>query len=207
MSQARLFPTAGRRSSTARRAAISVGGALSAALVVGLLVCPAALAANVTANRTVRNELSLAQVYWRIEEPALAAPCPVQVFEGPLTAAVGQAGAIEPASDVWAETVDGSCNIVISQNMWQAANRGDTYDTYNTCIAFAHEYGHTLGLPDEASPAIMNFRWTKASQIDPLCGLYTYGWRKISPASRAWLTANGLARHHEVAAARSPATR
>lgn len=187
--------------------AIRVGGALTAVLVAGLLVCAAAEAANVTANRTVRNEISLARAYWHIEEPTLAGPCPVQVFEGPLTAALGQAGAIEPASDVWAETVDGSCDIVISPSMWQAANRGDTYDTYNTCIAFAHEYGHTLGLPDEPMPAIMNFKWTKASQVDPLCGQYTYGWSKISEASRTWLTANGLASHHEVAAARSPAAR
>jgi hypothetical protein len=172
----------------------------------GLLCCAAAQAANVTANRTVRNELALAKAYWHIEAPALEAPCPVQVFEGPMTAAAAEAGAIEPAADVWAETVDGSCNIVISPNMWRAVQRDDAYDTHNTCITFAHEYGHTLGLPDEPIPAIMNSQWTKASQIDALCGQYTYGWSKISKASRNWLTANGLAHRHELAAARPSAT-
>jgi hypothetical protein len=187
----------------ARHAAFAAGGAFAALVAAGLLVCGAAQAANVTADRSVRDEVSLAQAYWQIEEPTLAAPCPVQVFEGPLTAALGEAGAIEPATDVWAETVDGSCNIVISPSMWQAVHRGDAYDTYNTCIAFAHEYGHTLGLPDAPTPAIMNFKWTKASQVDPLCGQYTYGWSRVSGASRSWLTAHGLARHGEIAAARA----
>jgi hypothetical protein len=182
---------------------IRLSPVLAAVLVAGLTVCGAAQAANVTTDRTVTSEISLAAAYWRVEAPALTAPCPVQVFEGPLTAALGEAGAIEPAADVWAETVDGSCNIVISPDMWRAANRGDAYDTYNTCIAFAHEYGHTLGLPDEASPAIMNFAWTPASEVDPLCGQYTYGWSKISTASRTWLTDNGLAHRHERAARRS----
>jgi hypothetical protein len=182
---------------------IRLSPVLAAVLVAGLTVCGAAQAANVTTDRAVTSEISLAAAYWRVEAPALTAPCPVQVFEGPLTAALGEAGAIEPAADVWAETVDGSCDIVISPDMWRAANRDDAYDIYNTCIAFAHEYGHTLGLPDEASPAIMNFAWTPASEVDPLCGQYTYGWSKISAASRAWLTANGLAHRHERAARRS----
>jgi len=203
MSKIRLSPTARAAASPDRSGAFTkTGGALAAVLIAGLIACGAAHAANVTANHTVGSEVSLAQAYWHVETPALAAPCPVEVFEGPLTAALGQSGAIEPAADVWAETVDGSCTIVISPEMWRAANRGDTYDTYDTCIAIAHEYGHTLGLPDEVSPAIMNFRWTKASQVDPLCGQYTYGWAKISRASRTWLTANGLAHPHETAAAR-----
>jgi hypothetical protein len=52
----------------------------------------------------------------------------------------------------------------------------------------------------------MNSQWTKASQIDALCGQYTHGWSKISKASRNWLTANGLAHRHELAAARPSAT-
>ena len=171
-----------------------------AALACGLSVCGIAQAATVTHNRNVSNQMSLARAYWRVMAPTLTAPCPVQVFEGPLTAALGNDGAIEPALNVWAETVDGSCQIVISADMWGAVNRGDTYDTYNTCIAFAHEYGHTLGLADAASPAMMNANWTKASRVDPLCAQYTFGWNKISQASRTWLTANGLAHHHEAAA-------
>jgi hypothetical protein len=174
--------------------------ALLGALAGGLLACGAAQAATVTHNRNVSNQMSLARAYWHVMAPTLTAPCPVQVFEGPLTAALGNAGAIEPALNVWAETVDGSCQIVISADMWGAVNRGDTYDTYNTCIAFAHEYGHTLGLADAASPAMMNANWTKASRVDPLCAQYTFGWSKISQASRTWLTANGLAHHHEAPA-------
>ena len=172
----------------------------AAALAVGLLACGSAQAASVTQNRNVSDQMSLARAYWHVVAPRLAAPCPVQVFEGPLTAALGNAGATEPASNVWAETVDGSCQIVISADMWGAVNRGDAYDTFNTCIAFAHEYGHTLGLADQASPAIMNANWTKASRIDPLCAQYTFGWSRISQASRTWLTAHGLAHRHEVAA-------
>ena len=173
---------------------------LAAALAVGLLACGSAQAASVTHNRNVSEQILLARAYWHVVAPTLVAPCPVQVFEGPLTVALGNAGATEPASNVWAETVDGSCQIVISADMWGAVNRGDTYDTFNTCIAFAHEYGHTLGLADQASPAMMNANWTKASRIDPLCAQYTFGWSKISKASRAWLAAHGLAHRHEVAA-------
>jgi len=180
---------------------MSVVCTLAAVLAAGLLVCGSAQAASVTRDRNVRNQISLAASYWHVVAPALVAPCPVHVFEGPLTAALGDAGVTEPASNVWAETVDGSCQIVISSDMWRAVNRGDTYDTYNTCIAFAHEYGHTLGLPDAPSPAMMNANWTKASRVDPLCAQYTFGWSKISQASRTWLTANGLAHHHEAAAA------
>src|SRR5579862_7147531 len=167
---------------------IRAASMLATAVAVGLFACASAQAASVTANRNVSNQMSLARAYWHVVDPTLTAPCPVEVFEGPLTAALGNAGAIEPASNVWAETVDGSCQIVISADMWGAVNRGDTYDTYNTCIAFAHEYGHTLGLPDAVSPAMMNAKWTNASRIDPLCAQYTFGWNKISQASRTWLT-------------------
>ena len=173
---------------------------LAAAMAVGLLACASAQAASVTGNRNVSEQVSLARAYWHVAAPTLVERCPVQVFEGPLTAALGNAGATEPASNVWAETVDGSCQIVISADMWGAVNRGDAYDTFNTCIAFAHEYGHTLGLADQTRPAMMNAKWTKASQMDPLCAQYTFGWSKISPASRAWLTAHGLAHRHEAAA-------
>lgn len=171
---------------------------LAAVLAAGLLVCGTAQAASVTDNRRVSDELALARAYWHVEAPTLVAPCPVHVFEGTLTAALGNAGAIVPAANVWAETVDRSCQIVISADMWHAVNRGDSYDTYNTCIAFAHEYGHTLGLPDGVSPALMNANWTKASRLDPLCAQYTFGWSKISKASRLWLTAHGLARRRGV---------
>jgi len=176
---------------------MKVGGVLAAVLAIGVLVCGSAQAANVTANRDVSNEISLAQSYWHVEDPALVAPCRVQVFEGRLSSALGNAGAAEPASNVWAETTDGSCQIVISSDMRRAVSRGDAYDTYDTCVAFAHEYGHVLGLPDEVTPAMMNYNWTRATRIDPLCGQYAYGWSRISDASRNWLTANGLARPHE----------
>ena len=169
---------------------------LAAVLAVGLLACSTTQAAGVTHDRSVSEQISLARADWHVVAPTLVAPCAVRVFEGPLTAALGNAGATEPASNVWAETVDGSCQIVISSDMWRAVKRDDTYDTYNTCIAFAHEYGHTLGLPDEANPAMMNANWTKASRVDPLCAQYTFGWSKISRASRIWLTVNGLAHRH-----------
>ena len=180
---------------------------LAAALAVGLFACGSAQAASVTHNRNVSDQMSLARAYWHVVAPTLVAPCPVQVFEGPLTAALGNAGATEPRANVWAETVDGSCQIVISADMWSAVNRGDTYDRYNTCIAFAHEYGHTLGLADQASPAMMNANWTPASRIDPLCAQYTFGWSNISQVSRDWLATNGLAHPRELAAVPSPLRR
>src|SRR5579863_2723443 len=128
---------------------IGAACSLAAAMTVGLLACASAQAASVTGNRNVSEQVSLARAYWHVAAPTLVERCPVQVFEGPLTAALGNAGATEPASNVWAETVDGSCQIVISADMWGAVNRGDAYDTFNTCIAFAHEYEHTLGLADQ----------------------------------------------------------
>jgi hypothetical protein len=176
-----------------RKLSMTAAGALGAVLALAIFACGTAHAASVTDSGKITDEIALAQAYWHAESPRLVAHCPVRVLEHPMSGALGNDDGTVPAANVWAETVDGSCSIVISPAMWDAVNDGDATDTYDTCVALAHEYGHVLGLPDEVSPAIMNSNWTTATRNDPLCGQYAYGWSGISKTSRAWLTAHGLA--------------
>jgi hypothetical protein len=153
-------------------------------------------AVDVTATAVVQRDLALAETFWQVEQPTLAAPCPTeQVMVQPMSDGYGDNGVIVPAANVWAGTVVGQCTIYVSPSMWVAATLGDRADQYSVCIAFAHEYGHTLGLGDtEAIPMMGASDW--ARRDDPLCAQLVYGWRGSSHPDHEWLAANRLARFH-----------
>ena len=107
----------------------------------------------------------------------------------------GHSKEVGPAADVWAGTIVGQCTIYVSPAMWVAAMLGDRGDQYSVCIAFAHEYGHTLGLADtETIPMMGASDWSRRD--DPLCEQLVYGWRGSSHPDHEWLAANHLARFH-----------
>jgi hypothetical protein len=153
-------------------------------------------AVDVTATPVVQRDLALAESFWQVEQPTLAAPCPTeQVMVEPMTDGYGDNGVVVPAANVWAGTVVGQCTIYVSPAMWVAATMGNRADQYSVCIAFAHEYGHTLGLADtEAIPMMGASDWSRRD--DPLCAQDVYGWRGSSHPDREWLAANHLARFH-----------
>jgi hypothetical protein len=153
-------------------------------------------AVDVTATPVVQRDLALAESFWQVEQPTLAAPCPTeQVMVQPMTDGYGDNGVVVPAANVWAGTVVGQCTIYVSPAMWVAATMGNRADQYSVCIAFAHEYGHTLGLADtEAIPMMGASDWSRRD--DPLCAQDVYGWRGSSHPDHEWLAANHLARFH-----------
>jgi len=78
--------------------------------------------------------------------------------------ALAAAGTVVVAAP--AKTVDGERTFDIAPRTWQVYSVNDAMAAW-TCTALAHEYGHALGYPDGASPAIMD---TDVSpQFDPLC--------------------------------------
>ena len=150
------------------------------------------LPVDVTAAPLVQRDLALAERYWAIEEPGLAAPCaPEQVVVAPMAPATGNDGVTLPAATVWAETDLSSCVIDISRSMWRAMHARARADRRAACAMFAHEYGHTLGLADTASVPILNMDSTR--QDDPLCARAVGGWRRTSAPDRIWLALNNLA--------------
>ena len=56
------------------------------------------------------------------------------------------------------------------------------------CVLIAHEYGHTLGLPDTESIPLMSSSWGRRD--DPLCDQAVYGWRWTLHEDREWIAAN-----------------
>jgi hypothetical protein len=64
------------------------------------------------------------------------------------------------------------------------------------CVLIAHEYGHTLGLPDTEAVPMMSSNW--ARRDDPLCDRAVYGWRWTLHKDREWIRAN----HHGLRMAR-----
>ena len=171
-------------------------GATPAIAAVDASVPATGAAVDVTYTPIVQRDLSLAQRFWQIEQPALAAPCSTeQVLVQPMTDGYGDNGVVVPAANVWAGTVVGQCTIYVSPAMWVAARMGDRGDQYSVCIAFAHEYGHTLGLGDtEAIPMMGASDWSRRD--DPLCAQLVYGWHGSSHPDHEWLAANHLARFH-----------
>ena len=157
---------------------------------------PALASVDVTATPIVQRDLALAVTFWQIEQPTLTSPCASeQVVVQPMGDGYGDNGVIVPAAQVWAGTVVGQCTIYVSPAMWAAAGMSDRADQYSVCIAFAHEYGHTLGLGDtEAIPMMGASDWSRRD--DPLCSQFVYGWGGSSHPDHAWLAANHLARFH-----------
>ena len=171
-------------------------GATPAVAAVDVTAAAPVAAVDVTTTPVVQRDLALAERFWQIEQPTLAAPCPTeQVLVQPMADGYGDNGVIVPAAHVWAGTVVGQCTIYVSPAMWVAATMGDRADQYSVCIAFAHEYGHTLGFADtEAIPMMGASDWSRRD--DPLCAQLVYGWRGSSHPDRMWLAANHVARFH-----------
>jgi hypothetical protein len=168
-------------------------GALCASVLIAASTASAdSLPVDVTATPLVQRDLALAVRYWAIERPALAVPCtPMQVFVATMADATGNDGVTLPAAQVWAETDLSSCVLNISRSMWHAIIAGDRADRRAACAMFAHEYGHTLGLADTASVAMLNMDSDR--QDDPLCSQAVYGWGGTSTRDRGWLAVNHLA--------------
>jgi hypothetical protein len=168
-------------------------GALCASVLMAATTASAdPLPVDVTSTPLVQRDLALAISYWAIERPALTATCtPEQVLVAPMADATGNDGVTLPAAQVWAETNLSACVIAISQSMWHAIVAGSRADRRAACTMFAHEYGHTLGLADTASVAMLNMDSNR--QDDPLCTQAVFGWRGTSTRDRGWLAANHLA--------------
>lgn len=162
---------------------------LIAAVVVGLALPASASASNVTAAPAVQRDLALAASFWAVEQPTLTSPCASdQVLVTPMQDGIGDNGMIVPAADVWAETSLGSCTIDLAAVAWALGTSGDSNTSYMLCVLIAHEYGHTLGLPDSESIAMMSSSWSRRD--DPLCDRAVYGWRWTLHKDREWIAAN-----------------
>jgi hypothetical protein len=162
---------------------------LIAALLTGLTITANASAADVTADHAVQRDLALAATFWAVEQPALASPCVSDaVLVTSMQDGIGDEGALVPAADVWAETALGSCTINIAPVAWALGSSGDSGTSYMLCILVAHEYGHTLGLPDTEAIPMMSNSWGRRD--DPLCDQAVYGWRWTLHKDREWIAAN-----------------
>ncbi len=162
---------------------------LLAALLVGLAIPASAGAADVTAVHAVQRDLALASTFWAVEQPTLVSPCVAdQVLVTTMQDGIGDGGALIPAADVWAETALGACSIDIAPVAWALGTSGDSGTSEMFCVLIAHEYGHTLGLPDTESIPLMSSSWGRRD--DPLCDQAVYGWRWTLHKDREWIAAN-----------------
>jgi hypothetical protein len=144
---------------------------------------------DVSALAVVQRDLRLAQEFWAIEQPSLSTPCLAdQVLVTPMQDGIGDNDTIVLASDVWAETGLGSCTIDVAPVAWALGTSGDSNTSFMLCVLIAHEYGHTLGLPDTESIGMMSSNW--ARRDDPLCDRAVYGWRWTLHGDREWIAAN-----------------
>jgi hypothetical protein len=142
----------------------------------------------VTSLGLVQRDLRLASEFWAIEQPTLSSPCLAdQVIVTSMVDGVGDNGQIIPASDVWAETQLGGCTINIAPVAWALGTSGNSNTSFMMCVLIAHEYGHTLGLPDTESVAMMSSDWGRRD--DPLCDRAVYGWKWTLHRDREWLAA------------------
>ena len=146
-------------------------------------------ATDVTQLRLVQRDLRLASEYWAIEQPTLRSPCLVsQVVVTTMIDGVGDNGTVIPASDVWAETQLGGCQIDIAPVAWALGRSGNSNTSFMMCVLIAHEYGHTLGLPDSEAQPMMSNNWGRRD--DPLCDRSVYGWKWTLHKDREWIAAN-----------------
>ena len=163
--------------------------ALIAAVLAGLAIPASASAADVTADHAVQRDLALAATFWAVEQPTLTSPCSSeQVLVTQMQDGTGVDGALVPAADVWAETALGSCTIDIAPVAWALGSSGDSGTSNMLCVLVAHEYGHTLGLPDTEAVPMMSGSWGRRD--DPLCDRAVYGWRWTLHKDREWIAAN-----------------
>jgi len=155
----------------------------------GVAVPASANGTNVTTLRLVQRDLRLASEFWAIERPALASPCLAdQVLVNTMEDGIGDNNQIVLASDVWAETALGSCTISIAPVAWALGSSGNSNTSFMMCVLIAHEYGHTLGLPDTEAIPMMSSDWGRRD--DPLCDRSVYGWRWTLHRDREWIAAN-----------------
>ena len=121
--------------------------AISTAITLIALALPVSAGAEVvTGSPAVQRDLIVSVAYWHTP-----APCGAIVVEvTALAPAEGANGTLIP--NPWAETVDGSCLVKLSPELW-------TYEAANesiVCEVMVHEYGHVLGLPDSPEIGEMN---------------------------------------------------
>lgn len=148
-----------------------------------------ASAGDVTSLGLVQRDLRLASEFWAIERPALASPClSDQVLVTSMQDGIGDNNQIVLASDVWAETALGSCTIDVAPVAWALGSSGNSNTSFMMCVLIAHEYGHTLGLPDTEAIPMMSSDWGRRD--DPLCDRKVYGWRWTLHKDRTWIAAN-----------------
>jgi hypothetical protein len=144
---------------------------------------------DVSSVAVVQRDLRLAQEFWAIERPSLSTPCLAdQVLVTSMQDGIGDDDTIVLASDVWAETGLSSCTINVAPVAWALGTSGDSSTSFMLCILIAHEYGHTLGLPDTESIGMMSDNW--ARRDDPLCDRAVNGWRWTLHRDREWIAAN-----------------
>jgi hypothetical protein len=144
---------------------------------------------DVSSMAVVQRDLRLAREFWAIEQPSLSTPCLAdQVLVTPMQDGIGDNDTIVLASDVWAETGLGSCTIDVAPVAWALGTSGDSNTSFMLCVLIAHEYGHTLGLPDTESIGMMSSNW--ARRDDPLCDRAVNGWRWTLHRDRMWIAAN-----------------
>jgi hypothetical protein len=154
----------------------------------GVAVPASASGTDVTPLAVIQRDLRLASEYWAIEQPALSSPClSDQVLVTTMQDGIGDNGQIVAASDVWAETALGACTINVAPVAWALGASGNSNTSFMLCVLIAHEYGHTLGLPDTESVAMMSSDWGRRD--DPLCDRAVYGWHWTLHKDREWLTA------------------
>jgi len=155
----------------------------------GVAVPASANGGDVTSLALVQKDLRLASEFWAIERPALASPClSDQVLVTSMQDGIGDNGQIVLASDVWAETGLDSCTINVAPVAWALGSSGNSNTSYMMCVLIAHEYGHTLGLPDTEAIPMMSSDWGRRD--DPLCDRSVYGWRWTLHKDRMWIAAN-----------------
>jgi hypothetical protein len=155
----------------------------------GVAVPASANGGDVTSLALVQKDLRLASEFWAIERPALASPClSDDVLVTSMQDGIGDNGQIVLASDVWAETGLGSCTINVAPVAWALGSSGNSNTSYMMCVLIAHEYGHTLGLPDTEAIPMMSSDWGRRD--DPLCDRSVYGWRWTLHKDRMWISAN-----------------
>lgn len=182
----------------ARKARIASYIAIACAVIaVGLAIADAAHAddgpvptlptMNITLDVQIDSDVILAGDYWTAMRPKLVSGCPF----GP---EVFLDDSLPP--DIIGLTPISGCAIYVAPIVLQWATSRSPVQRWAACLLIAHEYAHTLGLPDSVEPRMMNQSgWAQAD--DPVCQQAAYGWWSIGHFDRMWLVAAGLAHRGE----------